>query len=347
MASNNNTKSAKICIAGAGPAGLTTAIAFFNNGYTNVCVYEKRSDISSQRIEESYPIGVNSRGKRALKNLLEVDESLGDIVASWDVYVSQYEIRVASFKSGTVASTTRCIVVNVLRKHAEEKGIPIYYNHAVTSADASKYTVTFETKSGIKSVACDCFIVADGYRSRARNALEKQSDTLDVRQWTSSSLDHCLFTCSSKQKGDSSKSGTKGDLWMSFRIQRAWNRFYPRATVWTFYGHKDCALLGDCGRMAKAIKIRWWSAVSSLRTRFLSPFIYVGTQGMRSISTRVETQSLEMHYHIDVRMDRLTPSKAHEQPRNNDNKAAPRRIVSSIRHGALRRTPVSPSRRRQ
>jgi len=127
---------------------------------------------------------VNSRGKRAMKGLLGLDENLGDVVSSWDIYVSSFGINVASFKSGTVASTTRSIVVNVLLKHVEEKGIPIHYDHAVTSADASKHTVTFEIKSGTKSIACDCLIVADGYRSRARQALEKQSDTLKVRQWS-------------------------------------------------------------------------------------------------------------------------------------------------------------------
>lgn len=178
-------KSSKIVICGAGPAGLATALAFHKNGYSNVAVYEKRADISQQEIEESYPIGVNSRGKLALRALLGVDENLGDTVASWDIYVSPYSIRVASFKSGTVASTTRSIVVNVLLKHAQEQGIAIHYNHAVTSADAFNRTVTFETKNGsIKSMTCDCLIVADGYKSRARHALEKQSKTLEVRQWS-------------------------------------------------------------------------------------------------------------------------------------------------------------------
>jgi len=47
-------KTAKIAIVGAGPAGLAAALAFHNNGYSNVTVYEKRNDISKQEIEESY-----------------------------------------------------------------------------------------------------------------------------------------------------------------------------------------------------------------------------------------------------------------------------------------------------
>ena len=173
-----------IVICGAGPAGLGAALAFYNNGYTNIKVYEKRADISSQEIEESYPIGVNTRGKRALQKLVGMDENLGDIVSSWNIYVTPYSINVASFKSGTVASTTRSIVVNVLLKHVQEKGIPIYYNHAVTSADSLKRTVTFDTKNGIKSMTCDCLIVADGYKSRARQALQEKTTTLQVRQWS-------------------------------------------------------------------------------------------------------------------------------------------------------------------
>eukprot|EP00544_Gedaniella_sp_CCMP2646_P012665 CAMPEP_0202486234 /NCGR_PEP_ID=MMETSP1361-20130828/4850_1 /ASSEMBLY_ACC=CAM_ASM_000849 /TAXON_ID=210615 /ORGANISM="Staurosira complex sp., Strain CCMP2646" /LENGTH=446 /DNA_ID=CAMNT_0049115309 /DNA_START=102 /DNA_END=1442 /DNA_ORIENTATION=+ len=182
---NKNIKSSKIVICGAGPAGLGAALAFFNNGFTNIEIYEKRADISSQDIEESYPIGVNTRGKRALKHLVGVHENLGDTVASWNIYVTPYSINVASFKSGTVASTTRSIVVNVLLKHVQEKGIPIYYSHAVTNADSSKRTVTFDTKNGIKSIMCDCLVVADGYKSRARQALQQQeSSTLQVRQWS-------------------------------------------------------------------------------------------------------------------------------------------------------------------
>ena len=67
-------KKTKVCIVGAGPAGLGAALAFHNNGYDNVCVYEKRSDVSSHAVEESYLVGVNTRGKRALKFVLGVDE---------------------------------------------------------------------------------------------------------------------------------------------------------------------------------------------------------------------------------------------------------------------------------
>ena len=191
--------SPSICIIGGGPAGLAASLAFHNSGYKNINVYESRpeSAICCQAPDESYPIGLNPRGLESLRELLGDHGGqaldicrLGSPVSSWDVFATQYEWRVAKFQSGTVYGTTRSAVVQILLEEIRkrEPEIIINYSHSFEDMDVASKTATLQkvdegNEKSVVKVQCDCLVVADDYRSRARDALAKQSESLVVRQW--------------------------------------------------------------------------------------------------------------------------------------------------------------------
>ena len=180
-----------ICIVGAGPAGLGAAMAFHKAGFTNVHVYERAQSLK-QSAEESYPIGINTRGVSALRKLIDVSEervfNLGLIVNSWDIFVGKWQWRVARFESGKVIGTTRSAVIDLLLEEVKcRNAAVIHYGHEAKSVDLSSKTVLFSTAlSNSESevlVKPYRLVVADGYRSRIRDQLAAQCSSLKVKQW--------------------------------------------------------------------------------------------------------------------------------------------------------------------
>eukprot|EP01135_Chromosphaera_perkinsii_P009182 Nk52_evm17s1671 gene=Nk52_evmTU17s1671 len=194
-----------VAIIGAGPAGLAAALAVHNeHPGMRIHVYESRESVR-QDPEESYPIGLNTRGMTALQGLIprlveeqEGIKSLGRVVESWDIFVGRWEWRVAQFKSGKVIGTTRSAIVDLLMKEiikrgekeeeeGVEKKIQIHYNHSASEVDLEARTVAFREKRDgeeqIHIVSPHRLIVADGYRSRVRDQLSVQHSDLQVRQW--------------------------------------------------------------------------------------------------------------------------------------------------------------------
>eukprot|EP00756_Hemistasia_phaeocysticola_P001072 Hpha_TRINITY_DN10779_c0_g1::TRINITY_DN10779_c0_g1_i1::g.43632::m.43632/K00486/KMO; kynurenine 3-monooxygenase len=215
-AASNPDTNKRICILGAGPAGLAAALAFHNVGFQDIYVYEDREEavVRQQAAEESYPIGVNPRGRRGLQDVItqhkaieepggqersdrffsEAFAALGGYVQSWDIMVSRWEWRVAQFRSGQVIGTTRSAVVQMLlaeikRRSEQHPGVHVHYGHKAVAADIPSRTLTLETGEGPTRVSADLLIVANGFRSRIRDSLAEQEKAartqapLAVRQW--------------------------------------------------------------------------------------------------------------------------------------------------------------------
>lgn len=174
---------------------MAAALAFQNSGFSDIHIYESRpeSAVVYQPPEESYPIGVNTRGLQSLQELISggngstLDTSrLGSLVSSWKILVTKREWQVANFESGAVHGTTRSTVVQILLEEIKkrEPHITVHYEHSVQDVNASSKTVSLCQKED-KSVQvhCDFLVVADGHRSRSRDALAKQSEDLVVHQW--------------------------------------------------------------------------------------------------------------------------------------------------------------------
>lgn len=176
-------------------SGLAAALAFQNSGFTDIHIYESRPEaaVVYQPPEESYPIGVNTRGLRSLQELISggngspLDTSrLGSLVSSWKILVTKRAWEVAKFESGAVHGTTRSTVVQILLEEIKkrEPHITVHYEHSVQDVNVGSKTVSLRQKENISvQVHCDFLVVADGHRSRSRDALAKQSDDVVVRQW--------------------------------------------------------------------------------------------------------------------------------------------------------------------
>lgn len=165
------------CVVGAGPVGLATALLLAQQGYS-VSVYESHADIAVSNAN-SYPIGVNARGRRALAAISEQLSTdlnhYGLTIDQWNIFAGTF--RVASLSSGTVLSTTRADLSRLLLQQARAtSAISIYAEHTLTDISLKSRTLTFTTESGDVTVDASSsrVIVADGVRSVARTRLAEQ-----------------------------------------------------------------------------------------------------------------------------------------------------------------------------
>jgi kynurenine 3-monooxygenase len=178
-----------ILISGGGPAGFGAALAFSNNQYKNIIVLESRPDMNFDE-ENSYPVGINVRGRNAVKNLYANSsaqlnwDSLGLKVDQWKIIVGP-GINVANFDSGLVYGTSRAGVTQLVYDETQRRNsIQVLFGHKTKSIDLKSKSVTCETNTGqTKVYKPACLVVADGYRSRIRDSLAESHKALKVQQW--------------------------------------------------------------------------------------------------------------------------------------------------------------------
>ncbi len=191
MSRINNSNNDLILISGGGPAGFGAALAFSNNNYKNIVILESRPDMNFDE-ENSYPVGINVRGRNAIQNLLKNQQELdwnnfGLKVDQWKIIVGP-GINVANFDSGLVYGTSRASVTQLLYQNIIENksdSIQILFGHKTKSVDLKSKTVTCESVNTgeIKTFKPMCFVVADGFRSKARDSLAQSDPTLKVQNW--------------------------------------------------------------------------------------------------------------------------------------------------------------------
>ena len=178
-----------VLISGGGPAGFGAALAFSNNNFKNIIVLESRQDMNFDE-ENSYPVGINVRGRHAVKTLYANSstqinwDSLGLKVDRWKIIVGP-GINVANFDSGLVYGTSRAGVTQLVYDETQRRdSIKVLFGHKTKSVDLKSKTVTCETSTGeTKVFRPACLVVADGYRSRVRDSLVESDKTLNVQQW--------------------------------------------------------------------------------------------------------------------------------------------------------------------
>lgn len=179
-----------ILIVGGGPAGYGSALAFHNNGYKNIVVLEGRPDMNFD-LENSYPVGLNVRGKKSIKYLFQNSDlateldNLGLRVDEWKIIVGP-NINVANFQSGLVFGTSRAEVTQILYQETQRRNgdIKILFDHKAKSCDMNKREVLCVNKSREEIIfKPKCLVAADGYRSKIRESLASQDSSLKVQQW--------------------------------------------------------------------------------------------------------------------------------------------------------------------
>jgi len=178
-------------VVGAGPAGLLAATGLAKRGY-NVKVYEGRESLD-QRLEESYPIGLNLRGVRAVERVAGkhfADRLLaeGYVVDKWSVLVGSRQV--AKVTSGHCYSHTRFAVTRACFDSATQ-GIPtkdsssdptnndytqrvqVFFNKRLIEYSAEQHTLKFADGTVMKLAPTTGLIASDGVFSGVRKGLTK------------------------------------------------------------------------------------------------------------------------------------------------------------------------------
>ncbi|WP_040162020.1 FAD-dependent oxidoreductase [Nigerium massiliense] len=166
-----------VIIVGGGPVGLAAGLLLAAQGRTVTIAEARDEPVLSDA--NSYPIGVNPRGKQALRR---IDPALEDVlgehsetVAGWRIYAGGR--LVAKLASGTVVSTTRAALTRILWERAStDPNVTLLTGHKLAGLDVAARTLTFDTAGG--PVTWDAaqarVIAADGVWSAARRSLAAQ-----------------------------------------------------------------------------------------------------------------------------------------------------------------------------
>uniref|UniRef100_A0A7S4HPS2 FAD-binding domain-containing protein n=1 Tax=Vannella robusta TaxID=1487602 RepID=A0A7S4HPS2_9EUKA len=169
-------------VVGAGPAGIGAAISLAKRGY-NVDVYERMADLD-QSDEDSYPIGLNPRGMKALDCIDETGTLRESVtketpIDAWNIYSGLK--RVAMFPSGTTVGATRGGVTYCIFKEASTKysdKIHFHFEYKLLAVDYSNKSLRFEVKQK-EEITIDAsnsrIIAADGVWSKLRIGFEKEN----------------------------------------------------------------------------------------------------------------------------------------------------------------------------
>ncbi|GAB48944.1 FAD-dependent monooxygenase [Mobilicoccus pelagius] len=165
-------------VLGAGPVGLAAGLLLTAQGH-RVTVYEARDELLLSD-ENSYPIGVNTRGQEALRRidpaLLERLREVGEVVEAFHIYKGTR--RLSRLESGKLIATTRAFLTRILfEKTQQTEGLTYVPGHRLASADLAARTLTFDRTSGDQVVvdAGDARVLAaDGVWSAARRSMAEQ-----------------------------------------------------------------------------------------------------------------------------------------------------------------------------
>jgi kynurenine 3-monooxygenase len=181
-------------VIGAGPAGLLAATGLAKRGFP-VQVYEGRPSLD-QRPEESYPIGLNLRGLRAVERVAGkpyADRLLkeGYVVDEWAIMAGGR--KVAKVSSGHCYSHTRFAVTkacfdaatvgtqeddssnssNASTNNDYTQKVHVFFNKHLSEYNAHQHSLTFSDGTFMKLSPTTGLIAGDGVWSNIRKALTK------------------------------------------------------------------------------------------------------------------------------------------------------------------------------
>ncbi|EWM24917.1 fad nad -binding domain-containing protein [Nannochloropsis gaditana] len=147
----HNVENNRYIIIGAGPVGLLAAILLVQEKHAaQVSIYEARDGLTTD-LHESYPIGVNPRGSRALDrarpDMAIALRMRSSMIDAWRIYAGSR--MVAEVPSGLVVGTTRSTINEILYeevcKHFQEQ-IKILWSHRLKTLDILERSLIFDVK---------------------------------------------------------------------------------------------------------------------------------------------------------------------------------------------------------
>eukprot|EP01012_Entosiphon_sulcatum_P032170 TRINITY_DN40935_c0_g1_i1.p1 TRINITY_DN40935_c0_g1~~TRINITY_DN40935_c0_g1_i1.p1 ORF type:complete len:442 (-),score=64.42 TRINITY_DN40935_c0_g1_i1:63-1388(-) len=191
----------KFLIIGGGPVGWATAALLSKQGHS--CTVFERADAIKPHTDESYPIGINTRGFQTLE---EIDGDLAEEcrqssrqVMSWRIFAGNR--CVANIPGTACWGTTRAASTHLLYKHVTKLPVEVKFGMKLIEIDLVEQFLVFERVDGsteridgrgFRIIACD------GVWSIARQAMITSSAGFEATQYPWNLTFRMLFA-----KGDS------------------------------------------------------------------------------------------------------------------------------------------------
>jgi len=167
-----------IIITGAGLVGSLQALFLARKGYS-VSIYERRPDMRLNRMSagRSINLALSDRGFRALDKVGIADEirKIGIPMPGRMMHDMQGNLTYQPYgdEGQAIYSVSRGGLNCRLMDLAEESGVKIYFNQRCVEVDLDHASIVVEGPDGIKKIAGDRLIGADGAFSEVRNTLQK------------------------------------------------------------------------------------------------------------------------------------------------------------------------------
>lgn len=182
----NTCTTLRIGIIGAGPSGLTLALALSKRKNTHITVYEKAPDhrkSPTYNPMRSYTIDITGHGARAIE-YLNMKERFNQSLIPFKgirvpaIHASLEEPYIGDGWTGSRGDIVKVIQEEIIEQTQSHPNVVVFFDTEATIDDAQSGVIAFQ--GGKKKAAFDLIVGCDGAGSTVRNDLESRYSNFTV-----------------------------------------------------------------------------------------------------------------------------------------------------------------------
>ena len=188
----SDRSTARIAIIGAGPAGLTLALALAARPSLHVDIFERAADHRASAMfnpDRSYTIDITGHGVKAARYVgaaAVLDRALIPflglrmrLVPSISPHMKEERCKEPGW-TGSRGDICSALLSELLERTRGKEGVAVHFDTEATVVNAAKGTLRVSDRSGSREASYDLVIGSDGAGSGVRSALQEQIDGFTV-----------------------------------------------------------------------------------------------------------------------------------------------------------------------